>query len=96
MKHTGIQQSLWDSITPALSAVLDVPGFTLHSTIQKLMEGRRKTLAAGKQIDWATGEALAFASLLAEGTMIALIYWETDRLVRIGFIVSEAYYVCFA
>ena len=42
-------------------------GFNVHKTIQRFLDNRKATIAAGDGIDWATGEALAFASLLDEG-----------------------------
>ena len=42
-------------------------GFSVHKTIQRFLDNRRATIEAGEGIDWATGEALAFGSLLDEG-----------------------------
>ena len=42
-------------------------GFRVHRTIQRFLENRRKAIESGSDIDWATGEALAFCSLLLDG-----------------------------
>ena len=42
-------------------------GFSVHKTIQRFLDNRRAAIEAGEGIDWATGEALAFGSLLDEG-----------------------------
>jgi multifunctional 2-oxoglutarate metabolism enzyme len=62
-------------------ALLRVPeGFTVHPKLVKQLERRREAL--GEQahtIDWAHAEALAFASLLTEGTPIRLTGQDTER-----------------
>ena len=47
-------------------------GFTLHSRLQRILEKRLETIRAGEEIDWASAEMLAFASLLVEGTPVRL------------------------
>src|SRR5262249_54288608 len=47
-------------------------GFHAHRTIQRFLENRRKAIETGEGIDWATGEALAFCSLLLEGHPVRL------------------------
>ena len=47
-------------------------GFTVHPKLVKQLERRREALGADGGIDWAQAEALAFASLLTEGTPIRL------------------------
>ncbi len=46
--------------------------FTPHPKIAKLMDNRRQAIESGDGIDWGGGEALAFASLLHDGTSIRL------------------------
>ena len=46
--------------------------FAVNSKIVRQMEAKAAMIAAGGGIDWATGEALAFGSLLLEGTRIRL------------------------
>jgi len=53
-------------------------GFTIIPKLQKQLERRRPALTEG-QIEWAHAEALAFASLLAEGTAIRLTGQDTER-----------------
>src|SRR5207247_1755536 len=53
-------------------------GFTINPKLQKQLERRRPALTEG-QIEWAHAEALAFASLLAEGTAIRLTGQDTER-----------------
>ena len=56
-------------------------GFTVHPKLVKQLERRREALAEDSPpaIDWAHAEALAFASLLTEGTPIRLTGQDTER-----------------
>lgn len=44
--------------------------FTPHKKLAALMQKRRQMVIDGQNIDWGTGEALAFASLLDEGSNV--------------------------
>jgi 2-oxoglutarate dehydrogenase E1 component len=46
--------------------------FDLHAKLAPVLERRRKAMVDGARIDWASAEALAFASLLAEGHSVRL------------------------
>src|SRR5277367_4552940 len=47
-------------------------GFRLNPKIARQLDAKRAAIASGNGIDWATGEALAIASLCAEGTHVRL------------------------
>ncbi|HEY0599518.1 2-oxoglutarate dehydrogenase E1 component [Brevundimonas sp.] len=47
-------------------------GVDMHKTLKRVMDGRREMIATGENIDWATAESLAFASLLDEGFPVRL------------------------
>jgi 2-oxoglutarate dehydrogenase E1 component len=64
--------------------LLRVPdGFTVHPKLVKQLDRRRELLANSDPhttgIDWAHAEALAFASLLTEGTPLRLTGQDTER-----------------
>jgi len=64
--------------------LLRVPeGFTVHPKLVKQLDRRREVLrdadAGVHGIDWAHAEALAFASLLTEGTPLRLTGQDTER-----------------
>jgi 2-oxoglutarate dehydrogenase E1 component len=64
--------------------LLRVPdGFTVHPKLVKQLDRRREALAETadeeKHIDWAHAEALAFGSLLTEGTPLRLTGQDTER-----------------
>jgi 2-oxoglutarate dehydrogenase E1 component len=54
-------------------------GFHLHKTIQRFLDARKQAIESGQGIDWATGEALAFASLLDEGYPVRLSGQDSER-----------------
>ncbi|MEP9376559.1 2-oxoglutarate dehydrogenase E1 component [Aquabacter sp. CN5-332] len=54
-------------------------GFHPHRTIQRFLDNRRKAIEEGVGIDWATGEALAFCSLLTEGRPVRLSGQDVER-----------------
>ena len=53
-------------------------GFTVHPKLGRLLSKRGQQFETG-QIDWAFGEALAFGSLLAEGTRVRLTGQDSGR-----------------
>ncbi|KQT85509.1 2-oxoglutarate dehydrogenase E1 component [Aurantimonas sp. Leaf443] len=58
----------------------DVPeGFTVHKTIQRFLDNRLKAIDTGENIDWATGEALAFGTLLLDGHPVRLSGQDSER-----------------
>ena len=44
--------------------------FAVHPKLRGLLESRRKSIVENNALDWAMGEALAFGSLLLEGTPV--------------------------
>ena len=55
------------------------PGFHLHKTIARLLEAKAKMFETGEGFDWATGEALAFGTLLDEGMDVRLSGQDSAR-----------------
>jgi 2-oxoglutarate dehydrogenase E1 component len=61
-------------------AAMRVPEeITMHSKLVRIIGGRREMIREGKNIDWATGEMLAFASLLTEGYPVRLSGEDSGR-----------------
>ncbi len=67
---TGIAEETFDEVGKALCTVPD--GYPLHKTVARMLETKKGMFAAGKGFDWATGEALAFGSLMTEGYPVRL------------------------
>jgi 2-oxoglutarate dehydrogenase E1 component len=54
-------------------------GFRLNPKIARQLEAKRAAIEAGEGIDWATAEALAIASLCAEGTHVRMSGQDSGR-----------------
>ena len=60
--------------------ITSVPaGFRLHRTVLRFLENRAKAIENNAGIDWATGEALAFCTLLQEGHHVRLSGQDSER-----------------
>jgi len=68
--ETAVPIETLSEIGRALTRVPD--GFEVNSKILRQLRGKREALDAGEGIDWATAEALAFGSLLVEGSRVRL------------------------
>jgi 2-oxoglutarate dehydrogenase E1 component len=74
---TAVSTELLHQVGHALTRVPD--GFNLNRKIARQLEAKRKAIESGEGIDWATGEALAFGTLLVEGTHVRLTGQDTGR-----------------
>lgn len=54
-------------------------GFKLHPKLTRVFEPRLKAIQDGKDIDWANGETLAYATLLAEGVDVRMSGQDIER-----------------
>ena len=75
--ETAIQPETLAEIGNALTRVPD--GYPLHKTVGRLLETKKKMFDTGKGFDWATGEALAFGSLMTEGYPVRLAGQDSTR-----------------
>jgi 2-oxoglutarate dehydrogenase E1 component len=75
--NTGVEIETLKEIGSKITAV--PPGFHLHRTIQRFLDNRRKAIEQGKDIDWATAEALAFCSLMLDGNPVRLAGQDSER-----------------
>jgi 2-oxoglutarate dehydrogenase E1 component len=55
------------------------PNWNMHKTVRRFVDARAKALDTGKGIDWATGEALAFGTLMDEGYGVRLSGQDSTR-----------------
>ncbi len=53
--------------------------FKVHKNLQRILASRKKSTDSGEGIDWSTGEALAFGSLVAEGHHVRLSGEDVER-----------------
>ncbi|WP_068084980.1 2-oxoglutarate dehydrogenase E1 component [Polycladidibacter stylochi] len=74
---TGVPMDELKELGNKLSTVPE--GFNAHRTIRRFMDNRAKMIASGEGIDWAMGEALAFAALVKEGHPVRLSGQDCER-----------------
>jgi len=53
--------------------------FNLHRNLKRILTNRTKSVTDGKNIDWSTGEALAFGSLVTEGHHVRISGQDVER-----------------
>jgi len=62
------------------SAISSYPAdFHIHRNLKRIISNRGKTVSEGKNIDWATAEALAFGSLVKEGMHVRITGQDVER-----------------
>ena len=74
--QTGIGQEVAEKVLTGLTTT--PADFHLHPKLKGFMDKRRE-VAGGGSIDWALGEAMAFASLVLEGTPVRLSGQDVGR-----------------
>jgi 2-oxoglutarate dehydrogenase E1 component len=75
--ETAISKKTMKEVGAALTRVPE--GFDLHKTVGRLLEAKDEMFKTGKGFDWATGEALAFGSLVTEGLPVRLAGQDSTR-----------------
>jgi 2-oxoglutarate dehydrogenase E1 component len=74
---TGIENKLLDSLGRTLTTVPE--GLEVHKTLNRVLDAKRQMFKTGEGFDWATGEALAFGSLISEGYGVRLSGQDSGR-----------------
>ncbi|MCC5788526.1 MAG: 2-oxoglutarate dehydrogenase E1 component [Opitutales bacterium] len=74
---TGVEEKVLRKITEALTSVPD--DFKLNRKIKRQLEARRRSIEENEPIDWGFAEALAFGSLMLEGTPVRLSGQDSER-----------------
>jgi len=75
--NTGVPVEELREIGKTITAV--PANFHVHKTIQRFLDNRAKAIETGDAIDWSTGEALAFCSLLKDGHRVRLSGQDSER-----------------
>eukprot|EP00939_MAST-03C_sp_MAST-3C-sp1_P003169 g3169.t1 len=76
MSHYAPMETL-QKVAPLLTKLPE--GFSLHKSLNRTMKQRAEQLKSGKNMDWGTCEALAFATLVAEGYGVRLSGQDCER-----------------
>ena len=74
--ETGVERDVLDKVAAAVHTAPD--HIVVHPKLAKQLDARAKVYADG-EVDWALGEALAFGTLLLEGTDVRLAGQDTRR-----------------
>src|SRR6266511_592804 len=74
--RTAVDRGTLDEVVDALVTVPE--GFTVHPKLERWLEQRRTALDSDA-VDWSLGEALAFGTLLLDGTTVRLSGQDTRR-----------------
>ncbi|MET0240439.1 MAG: 2-oxoglutarate dehydrogenase E1 component [Sphingobium sp.] len=74
---TALSSKLFDSLGKTLTTVPE--GVNVHKTLRRVLDAKAEMFAKGENYDWATGEALAFGSLLSEGYGVRLSGQDSGR-----------------
>ncbi len=75
--ETAIDAKLFESLGRTLTAVPE--GHNIHKTLGRVLDAKAKMFKSGENFDWATGEALAYGSLVAEGYNVRLSGQDSGR-----------------
>lgn len=75
--ESAISQKLFDSLGKTLTAIPE--GLNVHKTLKRVIDAKAEMFKSGGNFDWATGEALAFGSLLSEGYGVRLSGQDSGR-----------------
>ncbi|MEO1028199.1 MAG: 2-oxoglutarate dehydrogenase E1 component, partial [Pseudomonadota bacterium] len=68
--RTGVSRKRLKTLGEKLTTIPE--DITVHKTLKRVIEARGKAVSTGKNLDWATAEHLAFATLLDEGFPVRL------------------------
>lgn len=74
---TGMTRKLFDSLGRTLTTVPE--DHNIHPTLNRVLDAKKTMFTSGENFDWATGEALAFGSLLTEGYGVRLSGQDSGR-----------------
>jgi 2-oxoglutarate dehydrogenase E1 component len=75
--ETAVSAELLRAVTRGLTSL--PPGFTVNPKLRRLLDERALLLDGTARLDWAFAEALAFGTLLAEGTPVRLSGQDSGR-----------------
>lgn len=69
-----------DQLRTILGSLTTLPaGFRVHPQLKKILEAKTKLMEQSGSVDWSTAEAMAFATLMQEGTHVRLSGQDVER-----------------
>ncbi|MFS7966069.1 putative oxoglutarate dehydrogenase (succinyl-transferring) [Helianthus anomalus] len=77
IRNTGVKPEILKNVGKAIATLPE--NFKPHRAVKKIFADRLKMIETGEGVDWAVGEALAFATLLVEGNHVRLSGQDVER-----------------
>ncbi|KAG0477476.1 hypothetical protein HPP92_014317 [Vanilla planifolia] len=77
IRNTGVKPEILKRVGEAITSIPD--NFKPHKGVKRVFDQRAQMIRTGEGIDWAVGEALAFATLIVEGNHVRLSGQDVER-----------------
>ncbi|KAJ8562717.1 hypothetical protein K7X08_031169 [Anisodus acutangulus] len=77
VRNTGFKPEILKDVGKAITSLPE--NFKPHRAVKRIFDDRKKMIETGEGVDWAVGEALAFATLLVEGNHVSLSGQDVER-----------------
>ncbi|KAH0682080.1 hypothetical protein KY289_019832 [Solanum tuberosum] len=77
VRNTGVKPEILKDVGKAITSLPE--DFKPHRAVKRIFDDRKKMIETGEGVDWAVGEALAFATLLVEGNHVRLSGQDVER-----------------
>ncbi|KAL9250291.1 2-oxoglutarate dehydrogenase, mitochondrial-like protein, partial [Drosera capensis] len=77
VRNTGVKPEILKNVGKAITTLPE--NFKPHKAVKRIYDQRAHMIETGEGIDWALGEALAFATLLVEGNHVRLSGQDVER-----------------
>ncbi|XP_068637184.1 uncharacterized protein [Aristolochia californica] len=77
VRNTGVKPEILKNVGKAITTLPET--FKPHKGVKRIYDQRAQMIETGEGIDWAVGEALAFATLLVEGNHVRLSGQDVER-----------------
>ncbi|CAN4090118.1 unnamed protein product [Withania somnifera] len=77
VRNTGVKPEILKEVGKAITTLPE--DFKPHKAVKRIFDDRKKMIDTGEGVDWAVGEALAFATLLVEGNHVRLSGQDVER-----------------
>nr|GMD59017.1 2-oxoglutarate dehydrogenase, mitochondrial-like [Ipomoea batatas] len=77
VRNTGVKPEILKNVGKSITTLPE--NFKPHRAVKRIFDDRNKMIETGEGVDWALGEALAFATLLVEGNHVRLSGQDVER-----------------
>lgn len=77
IRNTGVKPEILKNVGKTITSLPET--FKPHRAVKRIYDQRAQMIETGEGVDWAVGEALAFATLLVEGNHVRLSGQDVER-----------------